>query len=78
MMADEMQHSEVSSSAPEIPFATTNVDPQKTNSTAKGLSKSLQPLHAVSTRSRKQIPKETLIKTVCPVNLCHTVSNALG
>lgn len=35
-----------------------HLDPQETNSTAKGFSENLQPLYALSTRSRKQIPKE--------------------
>lgn len=37
-----------------------HVDPQKTNSTAKGFSANLQPLYAVANRSRRKIPTEKI------------------
>lgn len=53
-----------------------HVDPQKTNSTAKGFSENLQPLYAVSTRGKKQVSKKKTDQD--SASLCHPASDALA
>lgn len=76
---DEMQREEVSSTAHEIPSSATNMwILRRQTQLQKGSVKISSHCMLCLLEAENKYLRKRQTKTVCPVSLCHTVSDALG